>query len=515
MSGDKKDYEIVNSDIEEFFDDEFGVYYDGEFYEEVEEEPAAIKSSAAGGDNNAELLREIARLREEIRRAAFENRPAPAPAQAPVQVVVPAPAQAAAPAPVAPAAPAARSFTPDLPDGYQLKQEFDSLKAYVKRGGIPLPEKINKMLEFNRTVSRIPYGRYDELVSAFETLKTWFLSQRLSNESAEEVISFKGYIYDILTEEEEDKARDFMLFRELYSPGDEFDYYEIAGRLTESKNWLQNYERIKENEDLYNRILILNAELLERGSYAGPETKARLAPLFDELLALALSDIIDFPDVIRPGIKTAAPAAPAGSAPREPAQGVLKEELALMKEEIERLKATEKEEELANNALLAEVANLLENQNTAPQKAPPFPPRAAKPADAQAGPPKPDNIRKAHSLARVIANRMILDNILNELDEQDLTREKRDKIIKKLVPGASRLDDQPKELQKLANTLVADKLETMNKKYERMQKQRDREIKKAAREAAARERAERAAQKQSFEEARKAAAAAADNIGKR
>ena len=100
---------------------------------------------------------------------------------------------------------------------------------------------------------------------------------------------------------------------------------------------------------------------------------------------------------------------------------------------------------------------------------------------------------KAHYLAKVIANRMIMDSMLSEIADKDLTRAQRDGIINKLVPGAKRLDDQPKDIMKIADTLVVGKMQRINKQYEKMMKQRDKEIKKQQREEAARIAAEKKA----------------------
>ncbi len=448
MSGEKKDYEIIDVD-KDFFDDEFGVYYDGEFYEEVEAEP--VKPAAY--DNNEALIREIARLRNEIK-GMNADKPAAQPA-------------AAAP----------RSAGES--EGYRLMIDLDALKAFIKNADISLPEKIEKMLDFNRRISNIPYGRYDEIAAAYGILKDAFLKQTVANAEAIDVIGFKGYSYEIVSEADEINAREFILFKEIYNPGDEQNFYEIAGRLAESKNKLQDNLNAARNEELYSQILDASAELLTPGALKA-ECRARINILFGELTALKLDDIINFPKVVRPGQKPA----------DAPGAAALTDEIVRMRAEIERLKA----ETVA-----------AENQPAPQPKPSPFIKRAAAPAvseaAAPAAPPKPNNIQKAHRLARVIANRMILDSLMDEISEENLTREKRDKLVKKLVPGAARIDEQPKDLQKLANTLVVDKLTDINKKYERMQKLRDREIKKAAREKAAAERAEKLRQKQAAAEA--------------
>lgn len=449
----------------EFFDDEFGVYYDGEFYEEIDDEPAA--SDALSSDGNEVLLKEIERLRAEIKNIGSRQESVSA---------------AAAPAP------AFRAAANQGPlDGYQLRQEYDALRAYIKRSDIPLPLKIQRMLEFNRIISRIPYGEYDDIASAFELSKSVFLKTEINAREAEEIICFKDYGYDIVTEDDENNIRSFLLYKELYNPDDELNYHEIAARLLESKNKLQENCCAAANEQLYTGILNCNAELVIGGNRTKAAVKADIAALFKELMAITIGDAVNFPEVIRPGIKSAYTAPVVAPAPAP-----------------------------------------------APVQAAPAPAPVAAPAPAPAqaaqtpAPPQPKQAKpvtppKAHYLARIIANRMVLDNILGELDEKELTRAQRDKIIKKLLPGASRLDDQPKDLVKIANTLVTDKLEAMNRQYEKMLKQRDREIKQAAREQAARERAEKAAERAASAEVKKqekakkeaaAAAAAADAFSK-
>lgn len=431
-----------NGSEPEFFDDEFGVYYDGEFYEETEEVFQEEPSASA----NEALMGEIERLRAEIRNigarqeaAAVSAAPsAPAPVQAPVSVPVPVPPVQSA-APVLVAVPA---------DGYQFRQEFDALRAFIRRSDVPLPLKLKKMLEFNRTVSRIPYGQYEDVASIYGLLKSNFLKTEISGGEAEEIISFKDYGYAIVTEDDENNTRSFLLYKEFYNPDDEANCYEIAARLLDSKNKLQENKSAASNEQLYTAILNCGAELVIGGGRSRDEVKANIAGLFRELSALTIDDVVNFPEVIRPGIKPAS-FTPAPAPAAQPGQ-----------------EAQRPQSPFARTA-----------EGGAPK------------------PPKPVNPPKAHYLARIIANRMILDNLLNELDEKDLTRAQRDRIIKKLVPGASRLDDQPKPLMKIADTLVADKLNAVNKQYEKMLKARDKEIRQAAKEQAAKEKAEKAAAK--------------------
>ena len=463
MSDDKKKYYEVIEGGKEFFDDEFGVYYDGEFYEEVEEE--AVKQPSESDANEA-LIKEIARLRSEIKNLGSDKPSAPLQQPVIIQTVAQAPAQ--------------RAAEPNETDGYQLMLDLEALKAFLKKTTAALSEKIERMLEFNRRVSQIPYGQHDELVAAFGILKSGFLWQKITNNEVIDVISYKNYSHDILSEADEVNAREFLLFKELYNPNDERNYYEIAGRIVEAKNRLQENCSTERNESVYSQILDIGADLLSNPAMA-IEKKARLRNLFDELLSLTLEDVINFPDIIRPGQKTV-------SSSQDYA---LLDEMARMRQEIERLRNE-------SAATTAPTTVIVQEQVVQPQpaaKPSPFPPRVVDP-NAPPKVPKPDNIRKAHNIARVIANRMILDNLMDEISEEDLTRDKRDKLVKKMVPGAARIDEQPKDLQKLANTLVVDKLEAINKKYEKMQKLRDKQIKQEARQKAAEERAEKLRLKQ-------------------
>ena len=153
-----------------------------------------------------------------------------------------------------------------------------------------------------------------------------------------------------------------------------------------------------------------------------------------------------------------------------------------------------------NSALLKEIESLREEIKNIGKAAQAQPQAEKKPffikkndSAAPAAAPKPVTPPKAHSLAKIIANRMIMDSMLAQLADKDITRAQRDKIIGKLVPGAKRLDDQPKDIMKIANTLVTDKLTKINKQYEKTLKLRDKEIRAEAKAEAARIAAEKKA----------------------